>query len=431
MSALGNRMKMGLASNSFTPQHDPMLDTTLEKRMYFDIQATTPLDPRVLDAMLPLYTTVFGNPHSRTHIHGWQAEKAVEKARAQVASLINCDPKELIFTSGATESNNMALKGVAGFKMKDGKPIHIITQVTEHKSILDTCRNLEEEGVEVTYLPVGSDGMIDLNQLKASIKENTVLVSINAVNSEIGVIQPLKKIGTMCKERGVLFHTDAAQGVGKIHIDVDEMNIDLLSMCGHKMYGPKGVGALYTRRRPRIRMVALMNGGGQERGLRSGTVAPPLVAGLGKAAEICLKEMKRDYKNIKELSDKLKCMFRKNIDGVLMNGSKEGFPGCINVSFPYVEGESLLMYLKDISLSSGSACTSASLEPSYVLRALGREDDLAHSSIRFGIGRFTMPDEVEAVGKKTIEAVNGLRAMSPLYEMVKEGIDLSKIDWGS
>ncbi|CAD26087.1 NIFS-LIKE PROTEIN (CYSTEINE DESULFURASE) INVOLVED IN IRON-SULFUR CLUSTER SYNTHESIS [Encephalitozoon cuniculi GB-M1] len=401
------------------------------KRIFLDVQSTTPVDPRVLDAMLPFYTTVFGNPHSRTHRYGWQAEAAVEKARSQVASLIGCDPKEIIFTSGATESNNLALKGVSGFKLKEGKAAHIITLQTEHKCILDTCRNLEENGVEVTYLPVGNDGVVDIDDVKKSIKENTVLVSIGAVNSEIGTVQPLKEIGMLCKERGVLFHTDAAQGVGKIQIDVNEMNIDLLSMCAHKIYGPKGIGALYVRRRPRVRMVPLINGGGQERGLRSGTVASPLVVGFGKAAEICSKEMKRDFEHIKELSKKLKNMFKKNIEGVIINGSEKGFPGCVNVSFPFVEGESLLMHLKDIALSSGSACTSASLEPSYVLRALGRDDELAHSSIRFGIGRFTMAKEIDIVANKTVEAVQKLREMSPLYEMVKEGIDLSKISWTS
>lgn len=401
------------------------------RRIYFDVQATTPVDPRVLDAMLPFYTTIFGNPHSRTHEYGWQAEASVEKARAQVASLIGCDPKEVIFTSGATESNNLALKGVSGFKLKEGKPVHIVTLQTEHKCVLDTCRNLEESGVEVTYLAVGKDGVVDLEELRRSMKENTVLVSIMAVNNEIGVIQPLKEIGKLCKEKGVLFHTDAAQGAGKVRIDVNDMNIDLLSISGHKIYGPKGVGALYVRRRPRVRMVPIINGGGQERGLRSGTIAPPLVVGLGKAAEICSREMKRDFEHVRVLSAKLRSIIKDGIPDAVINGSESGFPGCVNVSFPFVEGESLLMYLKGIALSSGSACTSASLEPSYVLRALGRDDDLAHSSIRFGIGRFTTEQEVEKVAGKAVEAVGKLREMSPLYEMVKEGIDLSKIDWTS
>lgn len=407
-------------------------DTDGGKRIYFDVQATTPVDPRVLDAMLPFYTTVFGNPHSRTHQYGWQAEAAVEKARLQVASLIRCDPKEIIFTSGATESNNLALKGVAGFRQREGRPVHIITVQTEHKCILDTCRNLEEGGAEVTYLPVDKDGLVDPEDVRRSIREDTVMVSVMAVNSEIGVVQPLEEIGRVCRENGVLFHTDAAQGVGKIDIDVDRMNIDLLSLCAHKIYGPKGVGALYVRRKPRVRMMAQMNGGGQERGLRSGTVAPPLVVGLGKAAEICSREMKRDFEYIRRLSHRLKTILKDNIEGVVVNGEDaDGFPGCVNVSFPFVEGESLLMSLKDIALSSGSACTSASLEPSYVLRALGRDDALAHSSIRFGIGRFTTPEEVESVGRRTVEAVRKLREMSPLYEMVKEGMDLSKIKWTS
>ncbi|KAG5859086.1 class-V aminotransferase [Encephalitozoon hellem] len=414
-----------------TPLPQPLPNDLTQKGIFFDVQSTTPVDPRVLDAMLPFYTSVFGNPHSRTHRYGWQAEAGVEKARSQVASLIGCDPKEIIFTSGATESNNLALKGVSEFKLKEGKPVHIITLQTEHKCILDTCRNLEESGVRVTYLPVGKDGVVDIEDIRRNITKDTVLVSINAVNSEIGTIQPLKEIGKLCKEKGILFHTDAAQGAGKIKIDVNEMNIDLLSMCAHKIYGPKGIGALYVRRRPRVRMAPLINGGGQERGLRSGTVASPLVVGFGKAAEICSKEMRRDFEHIKRLSDKLKNMFKKNIEGVIINGSEDGNPGCVNVSFPFVEGESLLMYLKNIALSSGSACTSASLEPSYVLRALGRDDELAHSSIRFGIGRFTLPQEVDVVANKTIEAVKRLREMSPLYEMVKEGIDLSKINWSS
>lgn len=427
---LKNYAELPSLLNPISPHH-PLPRNPVQKGIFFDVQSTTPVDPRVLDAMLPFYTTVFGNPHSRTHRYGWQAEAGVEKARSQIASLIGCDSKEIIFTSGATESNNLALKGVSGFKLKEGKTVHIITLQTEHKCVLDTCRNLEEKGIEVTYLPVGKDGVVDIENIRRNIKENTALVSVSAVNSEIGTIQPLREIGKLCKEKGVLFHTDAAQGVGKMKIDVNEMNIDLLSMCAHKIYGPKGIGALYVRRRPRVRMTPLINGGGQERGLRSGTVASPLVVGFGKAAEICSKEMKRDFEHIKKLSDKLKSMFKGNIEGVIINGSEDGNPGCVNVSFPFVEGESLLMYLKDIALSSGSACTSASLEPSYVLRALGRDDELAHSSIRFGIGRFTLPQEVDVVASKTIEAVKKLRAMSPLYEMVKEGIDLSKINWTS
>lgn len=403
-----------------------------EKKLYFDFQATTPLDPRVLDAMLPYYISHFGNPHSRTHSYGWEAEHGVEKARQQVANLIKADPREIIFTSGATEADNLAIKGVAYFKLQEGKPVHIITQQTEHKAVLDTCRHLEDLGVEVTYLPVGPDGLVDLELLKKSIKKETTLVSIMATNNEIGVNQPIKEIGKICKANNVLFHTDAAQAVGKIDIDVNDMNIDLLSISGHKMYGPKGVGALYVRRKPRVRILALTNGGGQERGIRPGTIAPPLVIGLGKAAEICSKEMKQEFEYVSELSKKLKGMLEKNIEGAVANGSSGSkYPGCLNVSFPYVEGEGLLMHLKNIALSSGSACTSASLEPSYVLRALGKEDDIAHSSIRFGIGRFTSPEEVEYLGERTIKSVNKLRKVSPLYEMVKNGIDLSKINWSA
>jgi cysteine desulfurase len=402
------------------------------ERIYLDAQATTPLDPRVLDAMLPFYTTFFGNPHSRTHSYGWQAEGAVERARSQVASLLKCDPKEIIFTSGATESNNLALKGVASFKMREGRPVHVITLQTEHKCVLDTCRHLEESGVEVTYLPVDSNGLVDPKEIEKHMRDATALVSVMAVNNEIGAIQPLKEIGAICKKHNVLFHTDAAQAVGKIEIDVNDMNIDLLSLSGHKIYGPKGVGALFVRRRPRVRMLPLLNGGGQERGLRSGTVAPPLVVGLGKAAEICSREMRRDHASLKKLAERLKSILREGVGDPVFNGAEVStYPGCLNVSFPYVEGEGLLMHLKDIALSSGSACTSASLEASYVLRALGRDDELAHSSIRFGMGRFTTPEEIEAVGRRTVEAVNRLREMSPLYEMVKEGIDLSKIDWTS
>ncbi|EQB60279.1 cysteine mitochondrial-like protein [Vairimorpha apis BRL 01] len=405
---------------------------TTPKRIYLDAQATKPLDPRVLDSMLPYYTSIFGNPHSRTHSYGWNAEKGVENARKQVADLIKADPKEIIFTSGATESGNMALKGVANFLKSENKPVHIITTQIEHKCILDTCRRLEEEGVKVTYLPVNSNGIIDLDLLKKSITKETALVSIMSVNSEMGSIQPLKEIGKICKDNNILFHTDAAQAIGNIDINVNDMNIDLLSISGHKIYGPKGVGALYIRRRPRVRILPLINGGGQERGLRSGTTPPPLVVGLGKAAEICSSEMRKDFEYIKRLSDRLKNKIFKNIENVKFNGDeKNTFPGCVNISFPYVEGEGLMMILKDIAISSGSACTSSSLEPSYVLRALGKNDDLAHSSIRFGISKFTTKKDIDRVAKETIDAVKKLREMSPLHEMVKEGIDLDKIDWSS
>ena len=346
--------------------------------------------------------------------------------------MIKADPKEIIFTSGATESGNMALKGVANFLKSENKPVHIITTQIEHKCILDTCRRLEEEGVKVTYLPVNSNGIIDLDLLKKSITKETALVSIMSVNSEMGSIQPLKEIGKICKDNNILFHTDAAQAIGNIDINVNDMNIDLLSISGHKIYGPKGVGALYIRRRPRVRILPLINGGGQERGLRSGTTPPPLVVGLGKAAEICSLEMRKDFEYIKRLSDRLKNKIFKNIENVKINGDeKNTFPGCVNISFPYVEGEGLMMILKDIAVSSGSACTSSSLEPSYVLRALGKNDDLAHSSIRFGISKFTTKKDIDRVAKETIDAVKKLREMSPLHEMVKEGIDLDKIDWSS
>lgn len=402
------------------------------KKIYLDAQATKPVDPRVLDSMLPYYTSIFGNPHSRTHSFGWNAEKGIENARKQVADLIKADAKEIIFTSGATESNNMALKGVVSFLKKDNKPIHIITTQIEHKCILDTCRRLEEEGVKVTYLPVDNQGILDTNLLKKSITKDTALVSVMAINNEMGSIQPLKEIGKICKENKILFHTDAAQAVGNINLDVNDMNIDLLSLSGHKIYGPKGIGALFVRRKPRVRIMPLINGGGQERGLRSGTTPPPLVVGLGKAAEICSNEMKKDYDYIKKLSDKLKNIIIKEIDNVVLNGDINNiYPGCVNISFPYVEGEGLMMNLKDIAVSSGSACTSSSLEPSYVLRALGKNDDLAHSSIRFGISKFTAESEIEKVGKDTIKAVKKLREMSPLYEMVNEGIDLDKINWSA
>ncbi|KAK6089518.1 hypothetical protein P3W45_001517 [Vairimorpha bombi] len=402
------------------------------KKIYLDAQATKPVDPRVLDAMLPYYTSIFGNPHSRTHSFGWNAEKGVDIARKQVADLIKADDKEIIFTSGATESNNMALKGVVSFLQRENKPVHIITTQIEHKCVLDTCRRLEEEGVKVTYLPVNNQGILDTNLLKKSITKDTALVSVMALNNEMGSIQPLKEIGKICRDNKILFHTDAAQAVGNIDIDVNDMNIDLLSISGHKIYGPKGIGALYVRRKPRVRILPLINGGGQERGLRSGTTPPPLVVGLGKAAEICSQEMKNDYLYIKKLSDKLKNIITKDIDNVVLNGDVNNvYPGCVNISFPYVEGEGLMMNLKDIAVSSGSACTSSSLEPSYVLRALGKNDDLAHSSIRFGISKFTTESEIEKVGKDTVEAVNKLREMSPLYEMVNEGIDLDKINWSA
>ncbi|KAI8050377.1 mitochondrial cysteine desulfurase [Syncephalis plumigaleata] len=396
--------------------------------VYLDMQATTPIDPRVLDAMMPFMTQQYGNPHSRTHQYGWESEKAVDAARAEVAALINADPKEIVFTSGATESNNLSIKGVAHFYRERKK--HIITTQTEHKCVLDSCRSLQEEGYEVTYLPVNEGGLVNLEELEKAIRPDTALVSIMTVNNEIGVIQPIAEIGSICRKHKVFFHTDAAQAFGKVPIDVNAMNIDLLSISGHKIYGPKGVGALYVRRRPRVRLVPLISGGGQERGLRSGTVAAPLAAGLGAACRIAREEMKHDSEHVERLSKRLIEGITSQVKHVVQNGDpKHFYPGCVNLSFAYVEGESLLMALKDIALSSGSACTSASLEPSYVLRALGAEEDMAHSSIRFGIGRFTTEEEVDFVVERVCQHVNRLREMSPLWEMVQEGIDLKSIQW--
>jgi cysteine desulfurase len=396
--------------------------------VYMDYQATTPMDPRVFEAMTPYFLEKFGNPHSRGHAYGWEAEAATEKAREQVADLIGANPKEIIFTSGATESNNMAIKGVAHFY--GDKKNHIITATTEHKCVLDSCRHLELEGFTVTYLPVQTNGLIDLAALEAAITEKTAIVSIMAVNNEIGVIQPLKEIGAICRKHGVFFHTDAAQGFGKIAINVEEMNIDLMSISGHKIYGPKGIGALFVRRRPRVRIEPLINGGGQERGLRSGTVPTPLVVGLGAAAEIARNEMESDNKRISYLFDKLYQGMVENVPDVFLNGDLENrIRGNLNLSFAYIEGESMIMAIKDLAVSSGSACTSASLEPSYVLRSIGVGEDLAHTSIRFGIGRFTTEEEVDFAIEKVTGAIGKLRAMSPLWEMAQEGIDISKIEW--
>lgn len=396
--------------------------------LYLDAQATTPLDPRVLDAMLPYFVTQYGNPHSRTHAYGWESEAAVEHARKQVAMIIGADPREIIFTSGATESNNIAVKGCARFYKS--KKNHIITTQTEHKCVLDSCRALEMEGFRVTYLPVQKNGLVDLKVLETSMTEDTVLVSVMTVNNEIGVEQPVADIGELCRSRKIFFHTDAAQGVGKIPINVNDMKIDLMSISGHKLYGPKGIGALYVRRRPRVRIEAPQSGGGQERGMRSGTVPTPLVVGLGAACEVAMQEMEYDHARIKTLSDRLVNKIQSALPMVIRNGHPEkSFPGCVNLSFAFVEGESLLMALKDIALSSGSACTSASLEPSYVLRAVGADEDLAHSSIRFGIGRFTTEAEVEYTADKCIEHVSRLREMSPLWEMSQEGIDIKTIQW--
>ena len=399
-----------------------------ETPMYLDYQATTPTDPRVVEKMLPFFSERFGNPHSRTHSFGWDAEDAIEEARHQVASIIGATSKEIIYTSGATESNNMALKGVGRF-YKD-KRNHIITCVTEHKCVLDSCRHLEQDGFKITYLPVQQNGLIDIEKLEETITDNTLIVSIMAVNNEIGVIQPLKAIGALCRARGVFFHTDAAQAVGKIPLDVDEMNIDLMSISGHKIYGPMGVGALYVRRRPRVRLVALFNGGGQERGMRSGTLAPPLCVGLGEACAISMAEMGAETERLKMLQERFYNSINDRLDEVFLNGDlNHRIPGNLNISFAYVEGEGLMMGVNELAVSSGSACTSASLEPSYVLRALGVEEELAHTSLRIGFGRFTTIDEVDYAVEKISTEVTRLREMSPLWEMAKDGIDLKTIEW--
>jgi len=397
--------------------------------IYMDNHATTPLDPRVLEAMMPYLTSVFGNAASRNHSFGWEAEAAVEKAREQVAKLIGATAKEIIFTSGATESNNLAIKGIAEMYRERGN--HIITQVTEHKATLDTCKRLEKSGYRVTYLPVKADGLIDIEDLKRAIDDKTILVTIMIANNEIGVVQPVAEIGKLCHEKGVLFHTDGVQAVGKIPVDVNAMSIDAMSLSGHKIYGPKGVGALYVRRRnPRVQISEQINGGGHERGMRSGTLNVPGIVGLGKACELAREEMATEAQRLGALRDKLKAKLENSLDYIHVNGSMEHrLPGNLNMSFVYVEGESLLMGINDVAVSSGSACTSATLEPSYVLKALGLGDDVAHSSIRFGLGRFNSEAEVDYVADKVIDIVQKLRELSPLYEMVKEGIDISKIEW--
>jgi len=396
--------------------------------MYLDMQSTTPLDPRVLDAMLPYFTDMYGNPHSRTHMYGWESENAIETARKQVADLIGANPKEIIFTSGATESNNISIKGVARFYQSKKK--HIITTQTEHKCVLDSCRVLQQEGFDVTYLPVKPNGLICMKELEAAIREDTALVSVMYVNNEIGVEQPMKEIGELCRSKGVFFHTDAAQAVGKIDVDVNDLKIDLMSISGHKLYGPKGVGALYVRRRPRVRLEPQMNGGGQERGLRSGTLPTALCVGLGSASQVAKDDMVADRKHVDFLSKMMVDQVMAKLTHVYLNGDPENrYPGNINLSFAHVEGESLLMGLKEIAVSSGSACTSASLEPSYVLRALGVDEELAHTSIRFGVGRFTTEAEVQRAIDLTVFQVTRLREMSPLWEMVQEGIDLKTINW--
>jgi len=396
--------------------------------IYLDNNATTPVDPRVLDAMIPFFLEDFGNAASKSHFFGWKAEEAVDYAREQVANLINANSKEIIFTSGATESNNLALKGV--FEMYAEKGNHIITVSTEHKAILDACKHLERSGAEITYLPVGSDGLITLDQIIQAVRPNTILVSVMYGNNELGVIQPIKEIGEFCKSEGILFHTDATQAVGKIEVDVIKDGIDLLSFTAHKMYGPKGVGALYVRRKnPRVKVTAQMDGGGHERGMRSGTLNVPGIVGFGKACEIAKQEMHDEAVRLEKLRNKLENSLLELEESYVNGSTLNRLPHTTNISFKYVEGEGLMMGIKDIAVSSGSACTSASLEPSYVLKNLGLDDELAHSSIRFGLGRFTTEEEIDFTIDCVKTAVNKLRDMSPLWEMFKEGIDLKSIEW--
>ncbi|MDW6092081.1 IscS subfamily cysteine desulfurase [Vibrio rhizosphaerae] len=397
--------------------------------IYFDYSATCPVDHRVAEKMVQYMTVdgIYGNPASRSHRYGWQAEEAVDTAREQIAALLNADSREIVFTSGATESDNLAIKGAAHFYGKKGK--HVITCKTEHKAVLDTCRQLEREGFEVTYLEPESNGLIDLNKLKAAMRDETVLVSIMHVNNEIGVIQDIEAIGELCREHKVVFHVDAAQSAGKLPIDVQQVKVDLISLSGHKIYGPKGIGALYVRRKPRIRLEAQMHGGGHERGFRSGTLATHQIVGMGEACRIAKEEMQQDYDHAKKLRDRMLAGLE-GMEAVTVNGDLEQrLPNNLNISFAYVEGESLLMSLKDLAVSSGSACTSASLEPSYVLRALGMDDELAHSSIRFSFGRFTTEEEVDYAVEQIRVAVDKLRDMSPLWDMYKEGVDLSSVEW--
>ncbi|MEE2924884.1 MAG: IscS subfamily cysteine desulfurase [bacterium] len=402
----------------------------MSKAVYMDYLATTPVDPRVMEAMVPFFTSVYGNAASRNHQFGWEAEEAVENARKSIADAIGAKPSEIIFTSGATESNNLSLAGL--WEMYKEKGNHIVTLVTEHKCVLDTAEYLQrEKGVDVTFLTVKEDGLIDLDELKSALRDDTLLVSVMFANNEIGVLQPIAEIGKLCKERGIFFHTDAAQALGKVPINVEELGVDLLSMSGHKVYGPKGIGALYVRKRkPRVKLKPIIHGGGHERGMRSGTLNVPAIVGFGKAVEIAIDEMEGETKRASKLRDRLEQALLKELDYTQVNGSVENrLPGLSNISFAYVEGEGLMMAIPDIAVSSGSACTSASLEPSYVLKALGLSDELAHSSIRFGIGRFTTEKEVDYVVQSMIKGVRKLRELSPLYEMVLDGIDLSTVTW--
>jgi cysteine desulfurase len=403
---------------------------SLKFPIFMDNHSTTPTDPRVLEEMLPYFTTKFGNAASRSHRFGWEAEEAVDYARERVAQLIGAkDSKEIVFTSGATESDNVAIKGVAEFYKEKGN--HIVTTVIEHKAVLDTCKRLEKEGYQVTYLEVGKEGRVDPDDVRKALTDKTILVSVMLANNEIGTVQPLAEIGAITRERGVLLHTDAVQGIGKIDFDVQKMNVDLASLTAHKIYGPKGIGALYVRRsKPRVRVVAQMDGGGHERGMRSGTLPVPLIVGFGKACEIMTREGKAESAKLLALRERLRRRIMDRLDEVYVNGSVEHrLPGNLNLSFNFVEGEGLMMAIKDVAVSSGSACTSASLEPSYVLRALGVGDELAHSSIRFGLGRFNTEEEVDYVGDLVVEKVKRLRELSPLWEMHQEGIDLKSVAW--
>ncbi len=397
--------------------------------IYLDYSATTPVDPRVAAKMIPYLTEHFGNPASRSHAYGWEAESAVEEARAQVATLVNADPKEIIWTSGATESNNLAIKGAANFYASKGK--HLITVKTEHKAVLDTCRELERQGFEVTYLAPDEHGLISVEQFAAALRPDTIVASVMMVNNEIGVIQPIAELGELCRQKGVIFHVDAAQATGKVAIDLSKLKVDLMSFSAHKTYGPKGIGALYVRRKPRIRLEAQMHGGGHERGLRSGTLAAHQIVGMGEAFRIAREEMESENQRIGALRDRLLAGI-KDIEEVYVNGDLEQrVPHNLNLSFNFVEGESLIMAVKEIAVSSGSACTSASLEPSYVLRALGRTDELAHSSIRFTLGRFTTEEEVDFTIDLLHKKIGKLRELSPLWEMFKDGIDLSTVQWAA
>jgi len=397
--------------------------------IYLDYSATTPVDPRVVDAMVPWLYENFGNPASRSHAFGWESEEAVERAREEVAKLVNADPREIVWTSGATESNNLAIKGAANFYAERGK--HIITVKTEHKAVLDTCRELERQGFEVTYLNVKDNGLIDLDVFKAALRPDTVLVSVMMVNNEIGVIQDVESLGEICREKGIIFHVDAAQATGKVEIDLQKLKVDLMSFSAHKTYGPKGIGALYVRRKPRIRIEAQMHGGGHERGFRSGTLATHQIVGMGEAFRLAREEMGTENERIRMLRDRL-WNGLSEIEEVYLNGDMDQrVPHNLNVSFNYVEGESLIMAIKELAVSSGSACTSASLEPSYVLRALGRNDELAHSAIRFTLGRFTTEKEVDFAVELIKSRVGKLRDMSPLWEMAKEGIDLNTVQWAA